>query len=122
MSETKAQEKARLASEARDYLRELFPVGSVVPVLVRHVTSSGMSRSISVLHGDGDGNVTDVSWSVARATGSKLDDRHGGVKVGGAGMDMGFALVYDLARTLYRDNFHCIGEDAGYALTHKWVN
>jgi hypothetical protein len=60
-------------------------------------------------------------------------------------MDMGFALVYGLARTLYRDDFACSGErtcpsndhvnewgtpnftagrehsDAGYALRHRWI-
>lgn len=28
----------------------------------------------------------------------------------GCGMDMGFSLVYDLGRVLFRDNFRCIGK------------
>lgn len=136
-------------SDAIAQLREMFPIGSVVSVVLRHVTASGMSRSISVLHADPDGHVNDVSWLVARATGDKLDTKHGGIKVGGVGMDMGFHLVYGLARTLYRD-FRCTGHDGhkrsprcpsndhvndatpnfrrgrkhsdgGYALTHNWI-
>lgn len=151
MSETKAQVKAREQEEARELLRGWFPVGSVVPVVLRHVTSSGMSRSISVLRGHADGDVSDVSWTVARALGDRLDDRHGGIKMGGVGMDMGFALVYNLARVLYAGGFPCTGveygadrcpsndhsnergearnytpgrlhSDPGYAFTHKWVN
>ena len=40
------------------------------------------------------------------------DSKREGVKVGGAGMDMGFHLVYNLAAVLFDD---------GYALEHKWI-
>jgi hypothetical protein len=58
--------------------------------------------------------------------------------MGGAGMDMGFALVYNLSRSLYPNGFDCIGEscpsndhvngynrshhaDGGYALQQSWL-
>lgn len=141
------RETARI--EAIAELRKRFPIGSSVPVVLRHVSSSGMSRAISVL----DGDLNDVSYLVARATGDKVDQRHGGIKIGGCGMDMGFALVYGLSRTLYRDDFYCMGDgpapapscpsndhcndrprnapgnfdatrlhsDGGYALRHRWI-
>lgn len=96
--------------EARATLREMFPPGSTVHTVLRHVSRSGMSRSISVLHSDDRGNISDVSWAVARATGNKFDRDRGGVKVGGCGMGMGFAVVYDLSWSLYRDGFGCIGD------------
>jgi hypothetical protein len=51
---------------------------------------------------------------VARAIGWKFDQVHGGVKVDGAGMDMGFHLVYTLSQVLY-------GAQEGYALKQRWI-
>ncbi|MEU7814108.1 hypothetical protein [Pseudonocardia sp. NPDC049154] len=139
----------KINQEERDaaikQLRDLFPIGSTVRTVLRHVSRSGMTRAISIIDADGD----DVSYLVARATGDRIDNRYGGIKVGGCGMDMGFALVYGLARTLYRDGFPCSGEqsgpnrcpandhanewrnpdwtpgrmhsDPGYALSHRWI-
>ena len=138
---TKAQQAEQ--DEARDRLRELFPAGSTVHTVLRHVSQSGMSRSISVLAIDEDGP-RDVSYLVARALGDRVDQHRGGVKVTGCGMDMGFHLVYALSSVLYRDGYTCTGDrcpsnthvnpgpdrDArgpgvvhtdGYALSQRWV-
>lgn len=96
--------------EARVTLREVFPPGSTVHTVLRHVSRSGMQRSISCLSGGADGGVQDWSWAVARAIGMKFDRDRGGVKIGGCGMDMGFAIVYDLSYALYGEGFGCIGE------------
>ena len=98
-------------ADARESLRSTFPAGSTVHTLLRHVTRSGMSRSISVLVADTDG-IHDVSWQVARALEWRFDANHNGVKVDGAGMDMGFHLVYTLSQVLHGD---------GYALKHRWI-
>jgi hypothetical protein len=66
-----------------------------------------MQRSISVVLND-----EDLSYWVARATGEKIDQTNGGVKVGGCGMDMGFHLVYNLSRTLY-PTYQCLGKGDG---------
>lgn len=94
---------------AVEQLREYFPIGSTVSTVLRHVSQSGLTRSISVI-GVFEDEPTDVTWLVARATGNKIDQRYGGIKLGGVGMDVGFALVYGLASVLYRDNFRCIGD------------
>lgn len=121
-------------------LREMFPAGSTVHTVLRHVSRSGMSRSISVVVCDSDG-IRDVSYLVARALGDRIDRDRGGVKVGGCGMDMGFHLVYNLSATLYPDGFQCCGErcpsndhlngdrdytphvhgSGGYALRQRWL-
>lgn len=108
---TKAQQSEQ--NEARETLRKLFPPGSRVGTILRHVSRSGMSRSISVVVQDEDG-IRDVSYLVARALGDKIDRDRGGVKVGGCGMDMGFSLVYNLSATLYPEGFGCVGADPYY--------
>jgi len=89
---------------ATKVLRDAFPHGATVTTLVKHVTQSGMSRSILVMHGSADGTVTDVSWAVARVLGWRFDSRHGGVRVQGVGMDMAYHLVYTLSARLYGES------------------
>lgn len=103
--------KAQERIVAMEYLREVFPSGSTVTVDLAHVARSGMSRGIKVLAVSPRDGIEDASWAVARALDWRLH-RAGGVNVGGYGMDMGFHLVYSLARVLYGD---------GYALKHRWI-
>ena len=92
--------KAAQARADRDYAREqllthYLAAGSRVYTILRHRSSSGMSRDISLVVADSDGRVNDIN---------------------GAGMDMGFHLVYNLSSVL----FH--GEDrAGYILKQEWI-
>jgi len=104
LSKAAQAELATQKESAIKELREMFRPGDTVTTVLRHVSQSGMSRSISVISPD----LQDISYLVARATGNKIDQTHGGVKVGGCGMDMGFSLVYGLSRTLYRE-YHCTG-------------
>jgi hypothetical protein len=98
--------------EAIAELREVMPVGTKVYTILRKCASSGMSRNISVVVID-DGRPRDVSWLVlAAGIGRKPVNNGEGVRVSGCGMDMGFALVYDLAWTLHND---------GYSLSHSWL-
>lgn len=97
---------------AIEELCDIFPAGSTAYVVQRHVSQSGMMRRLSVLSVQ-DGEIRNVTYLVARAMGRKLDrDPHFAIRVNGAGMDMHFALVYDLSRVLYSD---------GYALTHRTI-
>lgn len=128
--------------EDLDALRKLFPIGSTVHTVLRHVSQSGLTRAISVVRVE-NGQVYDASYLVARALDMKLDTRWTGIRVGGVGMDMGYHLVYTLSRVLYADGFECIGHgcpsndhfnerladytigrlhsDPGYALKHRWI-
>ena len=102
--ETAAQAQERLEAKAR-LLRYLKP-GDRVYTLTVAQSRSGMQRSIMVLIGvinerTGRPEVEDISFDVAKATGNARDLDRGGVKVRGTGMDMHFALVYDLSHTLF---------------------
>jgi hypothetical protein len=98
--------------ESLKVLRELLPVGTVVRTILRKVSSSGMSRQISVVVVDKDGNIRDITWHVSQVAGFKLaDSRDFALKVGGVGMDMGFHVVYALSRALYPHGHMCTGSN-----------
>lgn len=100
---TKAQQTAR--NEAIEQLRKWLKPGDTVNCILRHRSSSGMSRSISLVISHPDGDVMDISYWASKAMNDKIDDKHGGIRIGGCGMDMGFALVYNLGRTLFTEGF-----------------
>lgn len=121
---------------ARKELLEILNPGDTVYCVLRHVSRSGMQREISFLT-DGHRN---IDWYVERVLEMRRGKRDG-IVVGGCGMDMGFHLVYNLARVLFADNFICVGDgcpsndhtngdrnykphkhsNGGYALKHRWV-
>lgn len=108
--------------EAIDYLRDKLTPGRTVYTKITHVSSSGMSRSIECYLAQGSDNLTDITWEVARATNARLDPRHGGIVMGGCGMDMGFALVYNLGRTLYPDGVPCTGSSGYDPITYATLH
>lgn len=104
-------------TEQLNKLRAWFPKGSTVYTICRHVSRSGMQRTIGVVALMTDGKNTGVdirhpNYSVSRVLGYPEDRQRNGVKVNGCGMDMGFDVAYNLARALYDD---------GYALKHEWL-
>lgn len=94
-----------------DELRELLPKGTTVFTILRHVSPSGMGRWISPV-AIIDGEPFYLSHLVSQVTPYKRRGKHDDLYVGGAGMDMGFHLVYTLSRILHGD---------GYALEHRWL-
>lgn len=109
---TQAQNEESLAR-----LRECFPEGSTVYTVLRHVSRSGMMRHIGVIAlntGEAGEEITvlHLDYDAARVLGYAQDRSNDGLKVGGAGMDMGFRVAYGLASALYGD---------GYALAHVWL-
>jgi hypothetical protein len=90
---------------------------NTVYTVLRSVSASGMSRKISLKVAQG-GDIFDITYLVAQAIGDKMIDAHGfnAIKVNGAGMDMGFHLVYSLSSVLYHGR-----ERAGYVLNHRWL-
>jgi hypothetical protein len=73
-----------------------------------------MLRGVSVVTVDEKGRPWDVSFLVARALDYPMMDGLGRrcLRVGGAGMDMGFHVVYGLSRVLHGD---------GYAVGQEWL-
>lgn len=109
---TTAAERAAVRDDAIDILRPLLPAGSTVYTKVLSVSRSGMSRSIGcyIIVSDGGGSyIRDISGLVARATGNRYDDRNDGVTIPGVGMDMTFAIVYELGRALFPAGHRCTG-------------
>lgn len=132
--------------EAINHLRSILKPGDTVYTILNNVSRSGMNRRISLCVGSGK-DVTNITWYVAKAMGEPLKNRAGyvqdvGISVSGCGMDMGFDLVYNLSRILFRDGFDCTGEgcpsndysngdrnyephkhtgDGGYALKQRWL-
>lgn len=111
-------------------LLKLLQPGDKVYCLVRSVSSSGMSRKMS-LYIVRDNDIRSITSYVADILQWGIDDK-GYLKVSGCGMDMGFHTVYTLGRYLFRDGFKVEGRgrngdtsghdsDGGYALKHEWI-
>ena len=115
---SKAKQKQLDADYAREQLlTHYLNESSVVYTILRKVSSSGMSRDISLLVANG-GEINDITYYAADVMGSRLIDGYSSraIRVHGAGMDMGFHLVYNLSSVLFK------GQDrAGYVLTHRWL-
>ena len=105
---SKASEKER--TEWAEKLRKLVHPGDTVYTVLRHVSSSGMSRRIDLYIIGKDRRPMFISGMAAAAMGMRWDRDKGGIHVSGCGMDMGFHLVYNLSYVLFPDGHGCIGE------------
>lgn len=135
---TKAQKAER--DDAIAKLREWIKPGDTVYTILRSVSRSGMSREIAVVIMR-DGSDLHPNYLVAKAIDARQGKRDG-IVMGGCGMDMGFALVYELSHAMFPNGFECIGERCpandhsngdrdhtphmhpnagGYALRQRWL-
>ena len=120
--------EAAQKEQAKQHLRELLKPGQTIYTILRHRSSSGMSRSISLVINTKDG-IQSLDYWIAQAQGESTDQKNGGIKVSGCGMDMGFHLVYNLGRMLWpngtkKPHGTRNGQpdtDGGYALKHQWL-
>lgn len=103
----KATGKERDESIAQ--LREWIKPGDTVYTVLRSISKSGMSRTMDVYR-IRDNEPWRLTWSVSKAAGFTYSDRAEAIRADGCGMDMGFHVVYNLARVLFPDGFGCIGE------------
>jgi len=146
----KTSDAEKQSVEAIAKLREMLKPGDTVYTILNHVSRSGMNQRISCVIGGEGKAVKNINWLVAQALDEPIKNRSGyvqdvGIAQDGCGMDMGFNLVYNLARALYKEGFVCCGEgcgsndhsneykkyanfkgqkhtgDGGYALKHKWL-
>lgn len=121
-------------------LQSMLKAGDVVYTKLDSVSSSGMSRVISVyIARMGDDryylgaipHIVNISYLVGKATERSLTNS-GGVRARGCGMDMGFELIYTLSRKLFPEGFKVTGRgrngdtsgwdnDGGYALKQVWL-
>ena len=123
-AEKKTSKKAQKALDVQDAKKQLLAhyvsEGSTVYTVLRSVSSSGMSRTLSLKVAK-DGKILDLTyyagivldWPIVEVNGSRA------LRVGGCGMDMGFHTVYTLSRVLFREEGSTT--DAGYSLNHNWA-
>jgi hypothetical protein len=131
----KRKESERL--EAIENLKRYVKPGDTVYTSLRHVSSSGMFRAIDVFVIQ-DNQPLRITWNVGKACDIPYRDKHNALGVSGCGMDMGFHVVYNLSRVMFRDGFDCVGngcpsndhsngennahhKDGGYALKQRWL-
>lgn len=118
----KAMLEHQIQQVAKNQLLDML-AGDVLPkvyTLGRHVSTSGMSRDIS-LYIVKNNQLFNITYYASRALGWKLVERNGwrAIRVGGAGMDMGFHTVYTLSSVLYQGTVE--EGDAGYKLSQEWM-
>ena len=122
-----ANGKAARAEYCKAELRTLLAPGAKVYCILRSVSSSGMSRAIS-LYVKSEGDMRNIDSLSADALGYKLA-KQAGVLVSGCGVDLGFHLVYSLGGALWpagtgTPHSSRAGKpdtDGGYALKHVWL-
>jgi hypothetical protein len=122
---TKKQQKQEDYDYAKKQLLEYFvKEGDTVYTVLRSVSSSGMSRTMS-LKVSKEGRILDLTYYASVVLDYPLVEVNGSraIRVGGCGMDMGFHAVYSLARVLFRDKYEGQPEavDAGYSLSQAWL-
>jgi hypothetical protein len=128
----KTKSENYLSSEK--YLKKLFARNTKVYTSIKRVSSTGMSRHISVYVARKE-QIINITWHVGNITEYKRNNDTGGLVVGGCGMDMGFHLIYSLSRCLYPKGFKLpksqkygrngdtsgFDKDGGYRLKQEWM-
>jgi hypothetical protein len=121
--ETKAQVVTREKAEAKELLINMLAsaVRPEILCILRHVSRSGMQRVIDLafvakINDQGETDLCRIGYKAAKVLGWRYSDKHDGVIVDGAGMDMGFHLVYSLSAALYGHE-----NEGGYKIKHRWL-
>lgn len=118
--------KALHIEQSKQKLLDMIKPGQTVYCILRHVSTSGMSRRISLAVCE-DGNMRNIDYLVSIATSFKLGKD--GLIVSGCGMDMGFHVVYTLGYCLWPNGTPTAhgsrngapDSNGGYALKSQWI-
>lgn len=143
---TKSKIRDEDKATALKNLRKALKPGATIYFVVTHVARSGMQRSIefyipatcveneTVIGVMGSTRkpvrrltIERITWEMSRILGYRIDQKNGGLVVGGCGMDMGFHCVYTLGRALFPEGTrkpHGMrngkpDSDGGYALKSR---
>lgn len=102
------------AALAVEILHDIIKPGDTVYTSLRQVASNGMSRHIEVTipqkRKDGSLYIRNITSLVGRAAGFKISPKTDALVVGGAGMDMGFHVVYSLSSAMFKGGVKCVGK------------
>ena len=110
MKKLSKDEQKESIKELKKYIKK----GDTVYCSLANVNRSGDYRNIQILIANKK-RILNISYRVAELLGWTYKDRTNAVGVYGGGMDMGFHIVYNLSRTLFR------GDRSGYAVKHQWI-
>ena len=102
-----SEEKERELKKLQDWIKP----DQKVWTKVTHIAQSGMSRSIEPYIVVGR-DIINITYSESVVLDLPIHQRHGGVKIPGCGMDMGFKLIDDLGYVLY---------GKGAKLSQRWI-
>lgn len=130
---SKAEGERLEREQYREYLISWLKPGSRVYTKLESVSSSGMSRRISLYavvpaKKGTPAHIANITGIAACVMGYSVSDK-GGISVQGCGSDMGFSLVYSLGASLWpkgtkKPHGSRNGEPdrhGGYALKHEWL-
>ena len=107
--------------KARENLKAMFEREKTdrVYTTLEHVSKSGMMRVIRLYIIGEDKSPLNITHLACNAIPTKFNTKHYGMEMGGCGMDMGFAAVYELSVSLYcPDKYE---HDKAYKLKHQWL-
>ncbi len=108
--------KTEEQKQAVEAIKKVLKPGDTVYCVIRRVSRSGMSRDIDFfaleINDDGKPSLRFLSGYIAKILGLKRSSGDGLV-IHGAGMDMGFHVVYELSGAL--------GFDRGQELKREWI-
>lgn len=101
--------------EALERLRDWIKPGDTIYCICRHVAASGMSRTIQLvgikIEATGQEPTRTLEpmplfygFNVATLLQTRYHREREGIMISGCGMDMGFALVNDLERSLFTES------------------
>lgn len=111
----KNAEKAEQMARLRDWIKP----GDTVYTVLRDVSRSGMSRTISLVIIK-DGEALHPNYAAATVLDRRVKSGfNDGIVCQGGGMDMGFELVYNLSRVLYPE-YQCTGETKCKSSDHQY--
>lgn len=119
--------------EIKSLKKMLKASNSTIYCVLNHVSSSGMTRHIQFLVAN-KSRIIDITWYLSGLLGYSINDKNGGLIVGGCGMDMGFHVVYSVGRALHPKGFKFpksrygrngdtsgFERDGGYRYESKWL-
>lgn len=109
---TQKEGKKLYQEQQTETLRKWIKPGDTVSCILRHVSSSGMSRRISlVITNKETGAIQDISGYAASVMDYRRNNRDNSLIVSGCGMDMGFSCVYNLGKRLFPAGFGELGSN-----------
>lgn len=117
--------KIKSKEDRENFIYALEDIKTYMPKTIytklTNVSRSGMSRSIDVYISH-KGEVLKITWQVSKILRDKIDNKNGGVKTYGCGMDMGFNLIYNFSYVITQIlNIKCVREDGGYYFRQEWI-